>query len=153
MRKNCKTYAEWLLSQYYEFINLESDHLHWVRDNHGSTCSMIIYHTLKDKQGRVSFKRKTLREFCGDNQESALYFLVGAAWANYKGEKVPAQLTRKRVQIGTLKAGDAFYNAVGTKCFIVGTHPYSTYHFITVDAIRPCLTRTYEAVEYVDVEI
>lgn len=153
MRKNCKTFQDWCLSQFDEFLTLDYHYIacQTVYENPNTPNEIAhvhIFHKKKSKCGWGHVKAKTAVY----NRPLMAHMAIGLAWAEYKGEEIPCKFLRKKVQIGTLKAGDKFYTESSTECFIVGTHPLSNYHFITVDATYPDKTKTYEATRYVYVD-
>ena len=125
MRYRCLTFQEWCMSQYDEFKNLNSKHIQWVKDSEDKVIHMLIYHTKKNKQGRVTFKKSTLLNLTEytpyDGWDTEI--MIGLAWADYKGETIPAKLCRKSVPIESLSYGDTFYAVSGEKFVMVGKHP------------------------------
>lgn len=154
MRKNCKDFEEWCMSQFDEFITLKySRYVEYkvVYENPNTSFEVAhahIYHERKAKCGWGHVKA----QITGYNRTLTAHMAIGLAWAEYKGEEIPRKFNREKVQIGTLKAGDKFYTESGTECFVIGTHPLSKYHFITADATYPGKVKTYEAMQCVYVD-
>lgn len=101
MRKNCKTFEQWVRSQYDEFKAIYEGHsfgnefLHvthlglnvYSNSVNDGSVRCFIYNESRNKTGTASVKAK--------NWDDPSMIAVGLAWADYKGEDIPENLRGK----------------------------------------------------------
>ena len=88
MRKNCKTFKEWIDSQVAEFNaahNMDGQAYHlsaqiWSTTLGGSVRCMII----NERRNKTGFASVSAKAYDDPTQIS-----IGLAWADYKGEEIP----------------------------------------------------------------
>lgn len=93
MRKNCKTFEQWVRSQYDEFQTTQMNscserfvdsHLGmnvYTNSVNDRSVRCFIYNERRNKTGTASVK--------AENWDDPSMIAIGLAWANYKGENIP----------------------------------------------------------------
>lgn len=99
MRKNCKTFEQWVRSQYDEFKTTQmnscserfaNSHLGmsvYTNSVNDGSVRCFIYNESRNKTGIASVK--------AENWDDPTLIAIGLAWANYKGEDIPENLRGK----------------------------------------------------------
>lgn len=94
MRKNCKTFEEWVKSQHDEFINIHKNvdveySFRTLCNIYGTKNSIkcFIYNGYRNKTGFASVD--------ANSWDDPTMVAVGLAWADYKKEAIPEKLKGK----------------------------------------------------------
>lgn len=95
MRKNCKTFEQWVRSQYDEFMNIHNKvnpNIYSLRTNAQvystrNSVKCFIYNEYRNKTGFASVDFNAW--------DDPTLIAIGLAWANYKKEDIPENLRGK----------------------------------------------------------
>ena len=123
MRKHCKNFIDWVVSQYNEFCTIVDNSLHLSHCIYSTTSSIVasIYNERTGKSGRASVKI--------DKFDDPTLIAIGLAWANYKNEEVPDF----KIPLCRLTTNDKFIYA-GQEYRYLTSNPYSTDNIIVCDS-------------------
>ena len=125
MRKNCKTFEEWCISQYEEYMAVyhKSKSLtHYLSKN---LTRATIIHVETGKTATASTK-------IGDAR-----IAIALAWAEYKGEEIPVF----RVKLIDLVRRGIFKFKLGAYTYtIMGENPNLPYQYVVVDNMGQAFT-------------
>lgn len=133
MRKNCKTFEQWVRSQYDEFQKTQmnscnerfaNNHLGmnvYTNSVNDGSVRCFIYNERRNKTGTASVKAA--------NWDDPTMIAVGLAWADYKGESIP-NFTVPLYSLGTC---DRFYYN-GCEFVYLTSNPYKLNCVIVCDA-------------------
>ena len=124
MRKNCRSFEEWAMSQFWELNTVVSKttHLHIHNQMHGDTVVALIFN---DKKEKVAIARVKESKYVFSAQ-----IAFGLAWAKYKGERIPDF----SITLENLYAEDKVqFKMYGAVCEIVQTNPYFPNCYICVN--------------------
>lgn len=116
MRKHCKNFMDWALSQNNEFYAIV-DKGKYLGVSVYSTSSSIVANITNDRTGRSGHASVKADKF-----DDPTIIVIGLAWANYKGEKIPE--FRKTRFLSGLANGVDFqtkdgksYTKIGVNCY------------------------------------
>lgn len=116
MRKRCKDFIAWVVSQYDEFYAIAGKGDHLGVTVYGTSSSIVanITNDRTGKSGRASVK--------ADKFDDPTIIVIGLAWANYKGEEIPE--FRKTRYLSALPNNTDFqtkdgrsYTKIGVNCY------------------------------------
>lgn len=121
MRKNCKNFEEWAKSQVDEFtaIKKKSKHLQIVHSVDRNSARYMICNL---RNGKTGYETVKMKNFVNDT------IVVGLAWANYKGEKIPDF----KVPLCRLTTNDKFIYKEKEYRYLT-SNPYTKDHIIICD--------------------
>lgn len=125
MRKNCKTFEQWMESQYNEFYSIVGKgKSKYLRVSVGKTSSSIAANITNNKTGK--FGHASVK---AGNFDDPFLIATALAWVHYKGEKIPDFSLR----LCNLSTGDIFYHE-GRKYRYLTQNPYAKSRIIGCDS-------------------
>ena len=120
MRKNCKTFEQWVDSQYQEFERVCKK----------SSALQLHSGCRKNTRYTIIFNIKTKHSACetvniknGMGIRQSIQVSTALAWASYKGEDIPE--FKKPIRIADIENGATFEDSEGIVYIKVGYNPRS----------------------------
>ena len=138
MRKNCKTFEEWCMSQYKDFdrVYKRSSALELRVGSKRATYYATIFNT---KTGKAVCETVNMR--CGRSLSQISDLAIGLAWASYKGESIPS--FKKLVLLREIVIGAPFDTLGGITMIKIGHNP-RTNSYVCVPLSGSCKYTEFE---------
>lgn len=126
MRKNCKTFEEWFMSQYNEFCKVGK--LSRALEIHTGSKRTTYYATIfNTKTGKAVCETVNMR--CERSLSKISTMAIGLAWASYKGESIPS--FKKLVNLRDIGIGASFDTLTGITLIKIGYNPRTNGYICT----------------------